>query len=262
MSEAEAPADACHDGVVTTRRLLALGALTSGLALALPSNAVGLITTPNHSPAVTADTVTRPDISKRLIPFGDARRRQMARYSKIHYGERQWRLQPRGIVQHYTATRSLASVFATFRANDPDIELGQRPGVCAHFVIDRNGKIFQTVPLHIRCRHTVGLNHATIGVEHVAVSDADVMDNRRQRAASLQLSAWLAQRYDIAVGDVIGHNESLHSRLHHELYGPWRCQTHSDFRRSTMNRYRSHLVKRVAGTSVSTSPPVWRHSSC
>lgn len=256
----------CHDGRVTTRPLLAL-AIVVGLLSAVSPPAVARVvaetaaTGPGSGSAATT-RVGRPEIHQRLIHFGAERKRQMARYSKLHYGKAQWRLEPQGIVQHYTATRSRASVFATFRANDPDPELGQRPGVCAHFVIDGDGTIYQLVPTAIRCRHTVGLNHRTIGVEHVAVSDEDVMGNRRQRAASLRLSAWLAQRHDIPVGDVIGHNESLRSRLHHELYRPWRCQTHGDFRRSTMDRYRRHLAERLAGTSVSTAPPVWRPTPC
>lgn len=255
---------ACHHGDMTTRRLLAAGALIGVLSATVvgPGSAPAGGTPPGQETVARATTVVPPEIRQRLIPFGAVRKRQMAHYSKVHYGTARWRLQPRGIVQHYTATRSLASVFATFRANAPDPELGQRPGVCSHFVIDRDGTIYRLVPVTIRCRHTVGLNHRTIGIEHVALSDREVMGNRRQRTASLRLTAWLAQRHDIAVGDVIGHHESVHSRLHRELYGPWRCQTHADFRRATMDRYRAHLVARLTGTHVPTAPPVWRSTSC
>ena len=37
--------------------------------------------------------------------------------------------------------------FNTFAANAPDVELDERPGVCAHFVIDRDGTIHQLVSL-------------------------------------------------------------------------------------------------------------------
>lgn len=186
----------------------------------------------------------------------------MARYSRIHYGRPEWRLAPRGVVEHFTATRSLASVFATFRANSPDPELGQRPGVCAHFVIDRDGTIYQLVALTVRCRHTVGLNHRMIGIEHVGLSDSEVMSDSRQREASLELTRWLAERFGFGTGDVIGHAESLNSRFHRERYRPWRCQTHGDFTRPTMDRYRRLLNSGLAGTDVSTEPPQWRPSSC
>ena len=36
-------------------------------------------------------------------------------------------------------------------------------------------------------------------------------------------------RYGIQLRNVIGHNESLTSPYHHELYRAWRCQTHGDW---------------------------------
>jgi N-acetylmuramoyl-L-alanine amidase len=209
-----------------------------------------------------ATVVVRPRIVSHPIPFGKVRKRQMARYSLFHYGVASWQLQPRGVVQHYTATNSLQSVFATFASNQPDPELGQKPGTCTHFVIDRDGTIYQLVPLTIRCRHAVGLNDSMIGVEHVGTSDAAVMGNDRQRRASLRLTLWLMSQYGFGVGDVIGHNESRSSRYHHELYRPWRCQTHGDFRRATMKTYRHNLAKRASAAGLDTTPPRWQPTGC
>lgn len=263
-------ASQCDHGPVTP--WLAAVALTAALAGsdcaaptatgAAPSAFAGQPSASAVTAQRTAAAVSRPAIKWRPIPFGQARKRQMARYSEHHYGRSEWRLQPRGVVQHYTATNSLASVFATFSANQPDPELGERPGVCTHFVIDRDGTIYQLVSLRIRCRHAVGLNHRMIGIEHVGTSDAAVMGNRRQRRASLRLTTWLLARFGIAVGDVIGHNESLRSRFHRERYRPWRCQTHGDFAPATMNRYRELLRVRAARAGLDTSPPRWRRSHC
>ncbi len=104
----------------------------------------------------------------------------MRRYSRRHYGEAKAKLvEPKVIVEHYTASSSFSSAFETFAANAPDVEFGERPGVCAHFLIDRDGAIHQLVSLRWRCRHTVGLNDTAIGIEHVGVSDADVMGRPR-----------------------------------------------------------------------------------
>ena len=116
------------------------------------------------------------------------------------------------------------------------------PGTCAHFVVDTDGTIYQLVPLGVRCRHTVGLNWTAIGIEHVGTSDAAILDNPRQLHASLALTAWLMSRFRISLGDVIGHNESLTSPYHRELYAPWRCQTHGDWTRADMDRYRALLA--------------------
>ena len=70
------------------------------------------------------------------------------------------------------------------------------------------------------CRHTVGLNYTAIGIEHVGTSDAEILGDPAQLAASLRLTLWLMRRYHIPLGDVIGHNESLTSPYHKELTRP------------------------------------------
>ena len=72
------------------------------------------------------------------------------------------------------------------------------PNVCAHFVIDTDGTIYQLVPLTIRCRHTVGLNYTAIGIEHVGRSATGILSERAQIAASLALTRWLMARFHIS----------------------------------------------------------------
>ena len=100
------------------------------------------------------------------------------------------------IVEHYTATDTFAPVFDVFAANEPDVELGELPGVCSHYVIDRDGTIYQLVPTRLMCRHTVGLNYTAIGIEHVGTSDAQLLGNRRQLRASLRLTRMLQGRFE------------------------------------------------------------------
>ena len=61
-------------------------------------------------------------------------------------------------------------------------------------------------------------------------------------SASLALTLWLMSRYHIGLANVIGHNESLTSPLHKELYAPWRCQTHADWSHRDMELYRARLA--------------------
>ncbi|HVL97281.1 MAG TPA: N-acetylmuramoyl-L-alanine amidase [Solirubrobacteraceae bacterium] len=184
----------------------------------------------------------RPPIAWSPIPFGRDRKRQTSRYSRRHYGHDSFRLvEPRTIVQHYTATRSYAAAWKIFAANRPDVEFGERPGVCTHFIVDRDGTIHQLVPLGLMCRHTVGLNDVSIGVEHVGTSDAQVMGNRRQLRASLRLTRWLQARHAIPTRHVIGHAESLSSPFHHERVRAMRKRTHGDMGPRTMRRYRKLL---------------------
>ena len=204
----------------------------------------------------------KPVIVEKPIPFGAARRAETAAYAKRHYGIDTWRLRsPHVIVEHYTATTSFSSAWSTFAADTPDAELGELPGTCAHFVIDRDGTIYQLVPLSTICRHTVGLNWTAIGIEHVGTSDASILGNPRQLRASLRLTLWLMTRFDISLPNVIGHAESLTSPYHRELYTPWRCQTHGDWQHADMVVYRrdlaalaraDHVVVSLAGAPVAS----------
>jgi N-acetylmuramoyl-L-alanine amidase len=184
----------------------------------------------------------KPNIVWKSIPFGAKRKAEMAQYAERHYGIHSYVLHPRVIVEHVTATPTFASAYNTFVADVPDPELHSLPGTCAHFIVDRDGTIYQLVPLKIMCRHTVGLNYIAIGIEHVGLSDAQVLGDAAQMRSSLALTAWLMSTYRISMANVIGHNESLSSPFHKELYAPWRYQTHADWRRADMNVYRARLA--------------------
>jgi N-acetylmuramoyl-L-alanine amidase len=209
------------------------------------------------SPAATAPAgaAPKPPIAMKLIPFGSKRRAETAAYAQRHYGTATWRLeQPKVIVEHYTASNSLSSAYSTFAADMPDGELGELPGVCAHFVIDRDGRIYQFVRLDTICRHTVGLNWTAFGIEHVGTSDRQILANREQLAASLSLTLWLMSTYEIQLRNVVGHNESLTSPYHRERYRAWRCQTHGDWRRVAMETYRAALTRLARRYGVPRGP--------
>jgi N-acetylmuramoyl-L-alanine amidase len=215
-------------------------------APAPPAKARPAAGAPTSPTAFAGSIPARPPIVQSPIPFGAARRAQMAAYAQRHYGFHSYLLrEPHVIVIHYTETPSFQSTFNTFAPDVPDSELHELPNTCAHFVIEKNGTIHQLVPLQIMCRHTVGLNWTAIGIEHVGSSDAEVLGAQRQMRASLRLVRWLRCTFQIKLADVIGHNESLSSRFHHENVPALRTQTHSDFNHADMNVYRSRL--RAAG---------------
>jgi N-acetylmuramoyl-L-alanine amidase len=195
-----------------------------------------------------------PRIVVKPIPLGPARLAETRAYAKRHYGVGTWRLRhPHVIVEHYTASDTFASAYATFASNASN--LGEEPGVCAHFVIDRDGTIYRLVPPNIICRHTVGLNYTAIGIEHVGTSDAQILADKRQLDASLSLTLWLMSRYGIRLRNVIGHNESLTSPYHRERNPAWRCQTHGDWARADMQVYRAALARQARRYGVTLGPP-------
>jgi beta-N-acetylhexosaminidase len=176
------------------------------------------------------------------IPYGKERKREMADYAQRHYGFHDFHLtDPHVIVEHYTANESFSATYNTFASDNPDPELHELPNVCAQFVVDKDGTIYQLVSVKLMCRHTVGLNYTAIGIEHVGTSESEILARHRQIRASLRLTRWLRCSKGIFVRDVIGHNESLSSKYHKERVASLRNQTHGDWTHHYMKKYRRRL---------------------
>ena len=100
------------------------------------------------------------------------------------------------IVVHCTEG-SLASALAEFQKSD-----GRQ--VSAHYVIDRNGDIYQMVSDSDRSNHCMGANQNSIGIEHVG-SETDSL-TAPQAAASAALIRWLLEQYHIPRTNIFGHD--------------------------------------------------------
>lgn len=123
------------------------------------------------------------------------------------FGDRFGHLQPvKGMIIHHTAGGSdVDSVISTF----------QQTGYPAQYVIDREGKIYQTLPDGARGQHIragwgekgEGLSNAnTLGVEIIAKDDSDVTPVQRQAAAKLVGYASAKYGFDPRTA-VFGHGE-------------------------------------------------------
>jgi beta-N-acetylhexosaminidase len=220
VTSAQSPALAAHQRAITAQRRGSARASATPPALLPP-----------------------PHIVKDLIPFGAKRRQEMRSYALEHYGIDSYKLiDPHLIIWHYTESSTFQSVWNTFADDVPDVEFHELPQVCAHFVIDTNGTIYQVVPLDIMCRQVVGLNYTAIGIENVGFSDQQVMGDAPQFRAALELTHWLRCLDNIPVANVIGHNESLSSPYYRELVPAFRGQTHLDFNRADMNVVRARVA--------------------
>jgi N-acetylmuramoyl-L-alanine amidase/Zinc carboxypeptidase len=225
----------------------------SAFVVELPGGRLGAGVASRNAGALmsVARAVAPLRVVSKPIPFGQKRRDEMRAYAQRHYGIDDYRLvKPKVIVEHYTATNSFSSAWNTFARDTPDVEFHELPGVCSHYIVDREGTIYKLVSLTLMCRHTVGLNYTAIGIEHVGTSDGQVLGDRRQLRASLRLTRMLQGRYGIATKNVIGHAESLSSPYHRERVSRLRRQTHGDMRRASMNRYRRALGGLPAPRSV------------
>jgi len=81
--------------------------------------------------------------------------------------------------------------------------LNRQSRVSAHYVVDKNGDIYQMVRDDCSAWHAKTANSRSIGIEHVATA-ADLLTNA-QSTASAELVRWLAAEYGIPAANVVGH---------------------------------------------------------
>ena len=188
-----------------------------------------------------------PKIKWDPISYSKARKRQMANYSKRHYGQREWQLKKvKAIVLHYTAGSSYSSAWSLFDANTPN--LGEKPGTCAQFIVDQDGTVYQLTRLSVRCRHTIGLNHVSIGIEMVQPDLGDpnktakaILERKQQSNAAVRLASWLTDRYGVKLGNVIGHGMANDSPLFLDKEG-W-VNDHVDWLTPQVEEFRKRMKK-------------------
>ena len=102
------------------------------------------------------------------------------------------------VVLHCTEA-PLPATLAEFQNGDPS---GRQ--VSAHYVIDKNGDIYQMVRDSDRANHCRGANQNSIGIEHVAKPNEALTD--QQAKSSAALIAWLLEQYDVTAANVYGHD--------------------------------------------------------
>ena len=188
---------------------------------------------------------SQPSIIYDPIPYPKKRKKQMAGYSWRHYHQRTWLLQPvKQIILHYTVSNTYQAVHDWFASNTASPGNAgtrkEKPGECTHFAIDKNGKIYQLAPLRLMCRHVVGLNNQTIGIEFVEMNSArNILNRPRQLQAGLSLVRWLQSQYSVATTDVIGHAMANKSRFFVD-YKRW-FNDHTDWNPSQVRTFRRKL---------------------
>lgn len=241
LKSATQRADNGADGTSPTQETSPSATATSEPAATPPATPVASASpTPPTSPSPAASATpyvaggpaSKPPITRDFIDFDAERRAEMASYAQQHYGTSDIHLDPKVIVLHYTCGPDYKSAHAIFESNAPN--MGVKPGVVSQFVIDKDGTIYQQLPLEYMGRHTVGLNHVAIGIEVVQECDGSdarvvgqIMDRKAQAESLVSLVRWLMERYDIPLDNVIGHGMANDSPHYKDLKG-W-DNSHTDW---------------------------------
>ncbi len=154
-------------------------------------------------------------------------------YMRDHYSLDTYLLtNPQMIVIHYTVTRDLASTLAIFlpdeltQKNRPELAPYGRVNIGVHFLVDRDGMVYQFLPLWMAGRHTIGFNHVAFGIENIALNAKHLTD--AQLRANARLVKELVDTYP-SIRYLIGHHEYMltnlpHFQLYRENYPQYRTE--------------------------------------
>jgi len=151
------------------------------------------------------------EIIEKPIIFNDERVKLTKEYFKDHYKieKDDIKIVPQMIVLHWTAIDSFEKSFKRFEqvhlfSDRTDISKAGLLNVSAHFLIDKEGRIFRLMDETTMARHVIGLNHCAIGIENVASGRADL--TKAQINSNRKLVRYLKKRYK-TIEYLIGHHE-------------------------------------------------------
>ena len=160
--------------------------------------------------------LTQNSIHQKPITFTPKRIALTKEYVQEHYGMEieDVEMTPQSIVLHWTSDLDCNASYARLK---PEILLSDRKelagagalNVSAHFLVDRDGTIYQLMPSNWIARHTIGLNFSSIGIENVGGENNEKEDlTQAQVDANVALIYYLKELYP-TITYLLGHHEYL-----------------------------------------------------
>ena len=161
-----------------------------------------------------ANLHTKNSIIQKPINFSQKRIKLTKEYIKKHYDidARNITITPKIVVVHWTAVMDLERSFKRLESellfsDRKDIASASALNVSSHFLVDRDGTIYQLMPDNWMARHVIGLNYSSIGIENVG-GEANKKEDltSAQLDANIRLIEYLQAKYP-SIKHIIGHYE-------------------------------------------------------
>ncbi len=157
---------------------------------------------------------TKNSIIQKPIIFKEKRIKMTKEYIKTHYGieAKTIEIEPKIILLHWTAVMDFDKCFKRLNAEQlytdrADIANASLLNVSAHFLVKRDGTIYQLMPDNTMARHVIGLNYSSIGIENIGGESNEREDlTPAQVRANIKLVKYLKQKYP-KIEYLLGHHE-------------------------------------------------------
>ncbi|MBD2655419.1 N-acetylmuramoyl-L-alanine amidase [Synechocystis sp. FACHB-383] len=125
------------------------------------------------------------------------------------------------IVVHYTTAGTFESTKNHFLNPAPPCPTPSNPSrtcpVSAHYIIDKNGDIYQMVKDVDKAWHAAQANRTSIGIEHVARVGDRLTES--QEKSSIRLIKWLMTEYKIPKENIKAHKQVLSTSCPGNIFG-------------------------------------------
>lgn len=169
---------------------------------------VAPVKTVSAEPVNSSAEELKPPIVEKFLPQSDYREQLTRQYAELHYGKSITEIEPRAVVVHWTAGSTWESAYYTFY---DDTRGDGTVNVSSHYIIDKDGTIYQlTSETHLN-RHAIGYNWCAIGIENVGgVGNAEDL-TYEQLVANINLIRYLQKKYP-TIEYVFGHYQQVVAR--------------------------------------------------
>jgi N-acetylmuramoyl-L-alanine amidase len=170
-----------------------------------PSGASGVPVVPGAvSPGTQRISSDGAMIIKKHLPFAGWEE-EYREYFQQYYRDSELSLKPGMIVLQFSGTENFSRLWHTF-VNGGTYD-GKKGHLSVHYIIDKDGSIYELMPPNRRVRGTYGVNHVAITVSLIGRNEQEIIDNNRQMRTSFALVRWLMNQHRIPKEKVLAHTE-------------------------------------------------------
>ena len=186
------------------------------------------------------------EIKDKPVIFSEYKMQLIKEYSNKHYGENYSQIIPQAVVLHWTASNEMASAFNWFNREEYENEPGTL-NVCSHYIVDRDGSIYQLMPETMMARHSIGYNWCSIGIENVGGENHIENLTQEQVEANVKLISYLKNKYP-SIKYVWGHYQQEEAKC----FGLYRENIEGYFhgKDDPGSTFVNEVKKRLAGTDI------------
>jgi N-acetylmuramoyl-L-alanine amidase/Mannosyl-glycoprotein endo-beta-N-acetylglucosaminidase/LysM domain/Peptidase family M23 len=143
------------------------------------------------------------------------------------------------IVVHYTTAGTVAGTISHFQSPQSQVS--------AHYIIDKNGEIYQMVRDADKAWHSAQANRSSIGIEHVARIGDKLTE--AQEKSSIHLIKWLMTEYKIPKENIKAHKEILSTNCPGNIFG-------DDIDDPNLTNFKAWIAKNFSNNIISVPQPL------